>query len=268
MKLHDLHIYPIKSCRGVDLTQANILPRGLEFDRRWMIVNAQGQFISQRSHSKLAQMIVAADNDGLDIKLNGQIIRAEFPRTPRIDVRVWKSTLNAPIADMSINEALSEWLGEAVRLVYMDPQTVRPTSSDWAAGHETSFSDGYPILVTNTASLKVLNQYIHKVGYDDVTMARFRPNIVINCDQAWAEDDWTTLKIGDDVILDLVKPCTRCIVTTLDPMTGEAHPEPVMGALRALRMSPDPRIKGVLFGVNAVVRHGGIVKRGMAVHAI
>lgn len=271
MKISSLNIYPIKSCRGVDLNKADVLSRGLEYDRRWMIVDAQGVFISQRSHSKLAQMIVAADNEGLDITLGDKSFRVRNPRGARIDVRVWKSVVNAPLADIAINAALSEWLGQEVSLVYMDEDARRATNPDWSpiekfGAHETSFSDGYPVLVTNMASLDALNDHIRAAGYDGVTMERFRPNIVIDTDMPWAEDGWESLQIGD-VVIDLVKPCTRCLVTTLDPYTGNARPEPVMDAMRELRMSQDPRNKGVLFGVNALVRRGGVIKRGLSVNA-
>ena len=261
MKLGSLHIYPVKSCRGIDLTQANVRPRGLEYDRRWMIVDAAGRFISQRSHSQLAQLMATPDARGLDLAFGGETIRAHIPTGKRLDVSVWSSTVNALIADEVINIALSDWLGEGVRLVYMDKVSVRLTNPEWADGYDTSFSDGYPVLVTNTASLAAINEHIKQAGHDPVSMARFRPNVVIETDQPWAEDGWQSLQIGD-VILDLVKPCTRCIVTTLDPQTGERRPEPVLKALNALRMSQDPRNKGVLFGVNAVVRQGGSVAVG------
>jgi len=154
-----------------------------------------------------------------------------------------------------------------VRLVYMDAVAHRPTNPEWAEGHETSFSDGYPVLVTNTASLAAINEHIKQAGYSPVGMDRFRPNVVIDADTPWAEDEWNSLQIGE-VTLDLVKPCTRCIVTTLDPLTGERRPEPVLKVLKALRMSPDPRNKGVLFGVNAVVRQGGAIAVGARVQAL
>lgn len=264
MKLAGLHIYPVKSCRGIELKQAMVLPRGLEHDRRWMIVDASGRFISQRSHPKLAQLIVTPDAFGLDLAFGDKQVRANIPIGKRVDVTVWRSNVNALIADEAINANLSDWFGEALRLVYMDQTAVRPTSPDWAKGHETSFSDGYPVLVTNTASLGVINDFIKDAGHDPVGMARFRPNVVIDTDQAWAEDGWTSLRIGE-VVLDLVKPCTRCLVTTLDPLTGERRAEPVLKALNRLRMSEDPRNKGVLFGVNAVVRWSGLVRIGQDV---
>lgn len=266
MKLHALHIYPIKSCRGLDLKATTVLPRGLEYDRRWMMVDATGGFISQRSHPQLAQLIVLADAYGLSLKFGGKSLRVVIPTDRRLDVSVWKSTVNAAVADDKANRALSDWLGEVVRLVFMDRDATRLTNSEWAQGHETSFSDGYPVLVTNTASLGAINEYIKHAGHAPVGMERFRPNVVIETDQPWAEDAWASLQMGD-VIFELVKPCTRCIVTTLDPLTGQRRPEPVLKALKALRMSSDPRNKGVLFGVNAVVKQGGQITSGMQVKA-
>ena len=264
MKLDSLHIYPIKSSRGVDLTQSLLKPRGLEFDRRWMLVDQQGGFISQRSHRKLAQLCVKPTDYGVVIDLGHIELSVHRPMGERVEVTVWKSTLRAPVADAQTNKVLSDWLGVDVRLVYMDEAAHRPTSSDWAAGHETSFSDGYPVLVTNTASLRVLNDYIEAQGHAPISMARFRPNVVVDTNEPFREDHWKRLKIGETE-LELVKPCTRCIVTTLDPKTGDVNPEPVMEALRKFRMSEDPRNKGVLFGVNAVVRKGGMLSVNMPV---
>ena len=266
MKLRSLHIYPVKSCRGLDLKTADMKLRGLEYDRRWMIVDASNNFISQRSHPKLAQLMVSPDAQGVDLSFNGAALRVDVPKNERINVTVWRSTVNAALADDNSNQVLSDWLGENLRLVYMDAAAVRPTNPDWAGGHETNFSDGYPVLVTNMASLAAVNDYIKRAGHNPVGMERFRPNVVIDTDQPWAEDDWARLKIGD-VTLELVKPCTRCLVTTLDPVTGEARPEPVLGALRSMRMSNDPRNKGVLFGVNAVVRTDGRLRIGQDVQA-
>ena len=267
MKLGGLHIYPIKSCRGLALTTANVKRRGLEHDRRWMIVDAHGRFITQRSHSILAQLNVLPDARGLTLEFGGLKLRVNIPTQNRLDVSVWSSTVNALVADDKANGALSEWLGQAVRLVYMDAAATRPTNPEWAQGYETSFADGYPVLVTNTASLAAINEHIQQAGHQPIGMARFRPNVVIETDVAWAEDSWTRLQIGE-VMLELVKPCTRCVVTTRDPQTGEPRPEPVMNALRALRMSTDPRNKGVLFGVNAVVQQGGKVAKGAAVSVL
>ena len=266
MKLGGIHIYPIKSSRGVDLQSSVLKPRGLEFDRRWMLVNQQGRFISQRSHPKLAQMVVEPRSNGLQINLGDTELTVAIPKEKRIEITVWDSSLRAPVADSQTNLIISNWLGETVQLVYMDEAATRPTSTDWAAGHETSFSDGFPVLVTNTASLAALNDYIQSQNHAPITMARFRPNIVIESDQPWSEDSWSVLKIGE-AELELVKPCTRCIMTTLDPVTGDARQEPVLQVLRDFRMSTDPRNKGVLFGVNAVVRKGGLLRMGMPASA-
>lgn len=224
-------------------------------------------FLSQRNRPQLAQLIVQPIKDGLSLSFDGQTHHAAVPQGPRIDVTVWKSTVNAPLAPKSVNQALSDWLGEAVRLVYMDAQATRAVSEDWALGHETSFSDGYPLLVVNTATLDAVNAHIQGAGFKPISMARFRPNIVIDTSAPYAEDDWKSLSLGE-VQIDLVKPCTRCVVTTLDPLTGQSQPEPVIDALKALRMSRDPRNKGVLFGVNAVVRRGGHLDLEQEVRAI
>ena len=130
-----------------------------------------------------------------------------------------------------------------------------------------SFADAFPVLVTTTASLAALNREIEGHGGQAVRMGQFRPNLVIDCNEAWAEDRWTKLQIGE-VVLDLVKPCDRCVVTTTDQTTGEINGKEPLASLARIRRSTDPRIKGVLFGVNAVPRALGRIRIGDAVRAV
>jgi uncharacterized protein YcbX len=143
----------------------------------------------------------------------------------------------------------------------MDKDAERLSSEKYSEPRPVSFADGYPILITNTASLKALNKHIVAAGADSVPMKRFRPNIVIDGDEAWSEDNWKQITIGD-VKLDLVKPCTRCVVTTLDPVTGVKQGKEPLRTLRARRLSKDPEIDGVLFGWNAVPRTLGRIGVG------
>lgn len=259
MKIAELRLYPIKSCRGRSVERATIGARGFETDRRAMIVAADGTFLTQRSHPKLAQIEVETAS-GLQVTLDGTPFKAGFGSN-RKTVRVWGDTLSARVAEGPVNARLSEFLGEPVCLVAMDAASERQTAAGFGAPGPVSFADGFPYLITTTASLRALSE----TAGDDIPMERFRPNIVIETDTPWLEDDWTTLDMGGHVF-DLVKPCTRCVVTTLDQQTGEQVGQSTMQAMIKTRARSGPWGKGVIFGMNAMARRvGGDLRVGMAV---
>lgn len=256
MRVRSLHIYPIKSTQAVDLAQTKIRPRGLVGDRRYMLVDDKNMFITQRQLPLLAKLRVEITGAGLILHWPNSpplsVQAADF--TGRKNVIVWRSDVKAASAEPSINKTLSTWLGISVSLAHMDNDSIRISNPDWTdKPAPVSFADGYPILITNTASLKALNALIMSGGGAEITMTRFRPNIVIDSNEPWGEDHWQSLQIGD-VTLDLVKPCARCIITTLDQETGEKQGREPLRALKTLRTSTDPRNEGVLFGINAVPR--------------
>ena len=264
MELGSIHLYPVKGGRAVDLEAADLGPTGLAGDRRWMVVDENGDFVSQRTLPKLALLDARPDPDGLI--LTYEDMGERFLATPdgerRLRVTVWQSSVDAALADPATNAALSDWLGTAVRLVHMDRVDARFASADHA-GPQTpvSFADGYPVLVAGRASLRALNSAIVENGGESVPMSRFRPNLVIDQAEAWAEDGWRTIRVGE-CVLDLVKPCDRCKVTTIDQQTGrEAGTQPLQ-TLRRLRMSADRDIPGVLFGWNAVPCKTGRLQAG------
>jgi len=259
MKVSSLHIYPVKSMRGLDVRYAEVKQRGLRGDRRWMLVDENGRFITQREKAKLAQIKVKLLREsGLKLTVpNKAPILIEEPTSERMQTKVWKSTVDALRVEGEVNASLSDFLGKPVALVFMDRDTERFTEDKYTNEPEpVSFADGYPVLIANTASLRALNKHIEAAGGDAITMKRFRPNIVIDGDEAWDEDRWKQIRIGD-VILDLVKPCTRCITTTIDQVTGVKMGKEPLKTLRARRLSKDPAIDGVLFGWNAVPRQLG-----------
>ena len=264
MKIQSLHIYPVKSTRGLDIRYAEVKTRGLRGDRRWMIVDEHGNFITQRDKSKLAQIKIKLAGDGLKLTIPNQapIIVALPDGNERMQTKVWKSKVDAAKSNSEADEALSTFLNKSVALVHMDAEAERFSSENYA-GPETpvSFADGYPVLITNTASLNALNKHIIAAGNDAVPMKRFRPNIVIEGEEAWTEDKWKQIKIGD-VVLDLVKPCTRCVTTTIDQVSGIKQGKEPLRTLRARRLSKDPDINGVLFGWNAVPRSLGRIGVG------
>lgn len=253
--VQSLHIYPVKSCRGQDVSQLILEEMGPIGDRRAMIVDAHGRFLSQRSHGPMARIGAYFENQTIELVLNGEKIKVEWSSDQQT-CQVWDDTVRLLIAQSTINVRLSEFLGEPVKLAGMTEETSRRTSGNWA-DNDVSLSDGYPVLVTNTASLQALSA----LAGTELSMRQFRPNIVIKDNVPWSEDSWKLIRIGD-VEIELVKPCTRCQITTLNPVTGEADFPEVMQAMIAHRRSNDPRIKGVLFGWNGVIRKAGQIKAG------
>lgn len=267
MHIKSLHIYPVKSARGISLQTAQVKPRGLAGDRRFMLVNADGGFITQREHPKLALLCTRQIDGGIALKWpKHDWMDVAFPspypsQGNRMQVTVWRSSVNAAHIEGNINAALSAWLGRPVSLVFMDESAERLANPKWTpVPSQVSFADGYPILITNTASLTALNNHIINTGGKALSMDRFRPNIVVDCDIPWAEDTWGSLQMGD-VILDLVKPCARCVITSIDQSTGAKHKKTALAALKNLHPSTDPKNPGVLFGWNAVPRGLGMISK-------
>ncbi|MBX9468160.1 MAG: MOSC domain-containing protein [Rhizobium sp.] len=267
MQITDLFIYPFKSARGIALPQARIKAMGLSGDRRMMLVDPSGHFITQRELPELARLTALPGAAYVTLRLDDISEMMVAPPQPdnRMDVVIWRSIVSAAVAHESVNAKLSEWFGRPVKLVFIDGESRREASAEWAGENSPmGFADGYQILVTTTGSLRALNEDMARHGEGEVGMDRFRPNIVVDCDEPWAEDAWTGLEIGD-IRFDFVKPCPRCIMTTQDQHTGSregANPMPAMGRLR---MSADRRVPGVLFGWNAVPRGEGLVRVGDAV---
>jgi len=267
MQVTGLSIYPFKSGRGIALPQARIDAMGLSGDRRMMLVDPDGQFITQREMPDLARLTALPAAAYLTLRLDDGHEMMVAPPQPdnRMDVTIWRSTVSAAMAHDSVNTKLSDWFGRPVKLAFIDGESRRAASAEWAGdGSPMGFADGYQILVTTSGSLRALNEDMERHGEGSVGMDRFRPNIVLDCDEPWAEDAWTGLEIGG-IRFDFVKPCPRCIMTTQDQQTGSregANPMPAMGRIR---MSADRRVPGVLFGWNAVPRGEGLVRVGDAV---
>lgn len=263
MHISSLNIYPIKSAAGRAVDSSAIGSRGLEGDRRWMIVDPAGKFVTQREFQPLTQLHAKPIPTGLTLSIGDDQIDVPFPGSDdRIDVTVWKSQVNAAVCGPAVQEFFSRHFDRPFTLVYQDDKADRSVEEGWAAPEtQVSFADGYPVLIILQNSLDALNDALVAQGKSAVPITRFRPNIVIEDAPAWADDGWQTIRIGD-IEFDLVKPCARCIMTTNDPETG-ARPdnEPLM-TLSKLRRSGDPRVRGVLFGWNVVPRSNGHLKVG------
>ncbi len=265
MKIHSLHVYPLKSARGIDLPVAQVDAFGLALDRRMMLVDPDGKFISQREIPALATITAIPGAASLILRMGDREMRVAPPDEDLASVVLWDKPASARVASASVNEKLSASLGQPVRLVFLDRDTGLFANPDWAGPDvATAFSDGYPVLVTTTGSLADLNRISVERGGQPVGMERFRPNIVIGCDEPWAEDFWASLSIGG-MDFDLVKPCPRCIMTTQDQATGSREGANPMPAMQYARLSADRRVKGPLFGWNAVARQTGRLSVGDAV---
>lgn len=270
MRVSDLFIYPLKSARGIALPFTTIDAYGLPGDRRAMVTDAEGYFITQRELPALARIDVRPEAGAFRLLMQGKPEIAVPPPHPdrRLDVIVWRSTVSAAVADDESNARLSEWLGRDVKLVFFDGQAERTANAEWAGeGTPVSFSDGYQILVTTTGSLRALNADLAAHAEGSVGMERFRPNIVVDTDEAWAEDRWAAIEIAG-IRFDLVKPCARCIMTTQDQVTGSREVPNPMPAMGRIRMSGDRRVPGPLFGWNVTPRGTGRVTIGDEVRII
>lgn len=253
-----LHVYPIKSCRGLTVDEVRLGPRGFETDREWMLVDAAGRFVTQRQIPRLALISTALTATHLVVEAPHHG-RAEIPRelplgsdsAPRRSVQIWKDTCQGLDEGDPIAEWFSSFLGQAVRLVRFAPEQRRLSNRAWTGEleAENAFSDGYPILVLSEASLADLNR---RLGGTPLPMNRFRPNLVLGGVEPYFEDHCGTLRFTD-VELRIVKPCERCRITTTDQATAEVGQEPLVTLATYRR---DARVSGVVFGQNAVLVRG------------
>ncbi len=268
MKVTGLNIHPLKSGRAIARDAVLVNLDGLEGDRRFMLVELDGRFITQRELQPLAQVEASHIEGGVFLKKGRDEISVRFDPDRRQTVVVWGSEVDAAVSDEATNETLSTWFGRPVKLAHMDQSAERLVGADWAgSAAPVGFADGFPILITTTGSLADLNRTLADKGQQAVGMDRFRTNILVDCDDAWEEDFWESVEIGG-ITFDLVKPCARCIMTTQDQVTGERiGGNPIQG-LAEKRMSADRRVPGVLFGWNAVPRNEGTLRLGDEVKII
>jgi uncharacterized protein len=259
MRISGLWIHPIKSCRGIRVDRARVERRGFADDRRYMLVDADGRFISQREEPRLARVAVALEGDQIVLSADGfgQLrIPRQLERGERIDAALWRSSAEALVAPEA-SAWFSRLLERPCRLVYMPDDSRRPVSPARARhGEIVAFQDGYPFLLISEASIAELGARLGR----PITIARFRPNIAISGSTAYAEDSLRRFRIGN-VGFENVKPCARCVVITLDPETGEADPEPLR-TLAAYRRRQDGDEEGVMFGVNLVHAGTGTIAIG------
>lgn len=263
--LSALIYYPIKACRGFEITESRVERMGLADDRRMMVVTPEGGFLTQREHPKLALITPALKNDSVTLSApNFDSIQFAIQKsgTPT-PVNIWKSK-NVSAVDQGGEAAqwFSDWLGVSVRLVHIADGFQRKLNPDFAVSAEdhTGFADGYPILIISEASLQDLNSRLD--ASRPLPMNRFRPNIVLKDCGPFAEDKWKRIRIGS-VEMALVKPCPRCVVTTIDKETLKHNKEPLK-TLSAYRKQKG----GAMFGMNVIPLNEGEIKVGMSVEVL
>ena len=274
-----LFVYPVKSCAGVELPEALLTETGLEFDRAWMVVDAQGEFVTQRQLPRMALIQPQMKHTEVVLRAPGMLaLHLAFDRVEKpVRVRVWKDEVAAydmgDIAAQWFSDFLSEpGKPQALRLVRFDPEHKRLSNLQWTGGveAENQFSDGYPLLVASEGSLAELNERLAAAGHDAVGIERFRPNIVLAGIESHDEDRVDALHIATnegEAELKPVKPCTRCPIPDIDPATSVSSPE-VGDMLRTYRA--DARVDGrITFGMNCIVLQGveHMLKVGQAVGA-
>jgi len=253
ISIASLHVYPVKSCRGIARSCAVVTDEGFEHDREWMVVTADGRFVTQREEPRLA--LIETDVDDARLRLNAAGHAAiEVPLAlrgePR-DVVVWRHHCVAHDQGEESARWLSELLERPLRLVRFDPRHRRLSDRAFTGSTPgySRFADAYAFLVVSLASLADLNARLPA----PLPMNRFRPNVVIDGVEAYGEDAIRELRAGP-VALRLVKACTRCTIPTTDQATAERHPEEPLRTLRGYRL--DERLRGVTFGQNAIVIAG------------
>jgi uncharacterized protein YcbX len=247
LRVSALYQYPVKSCRGITLDSARLTLYGLERDRNWMVVDRKGRFLTQRRFPTMA--LIAAEPRGQDLVLSApgmtDLMVKTAERQATMGIRIWGFEGPAPDAGDEAAAWLSAYLGFECRLVAPSARLQRVIDPSYdPRGGEVMFADGFPFLLISEASLANLNARLPS----PVSMSRFRPNIVVTGCPPHAEDDWRKLRIGNDTVFQVVKPCSRCTIPNVDPATGERGTEP--GAtLAGYRRGEDGEI---YFGQNLV----------------
>lgn len=261
LRLSSLHVHPVKSCAGVAVDEALLIETGLEFDRAWMVVDADGLFVTQRELPRMVLVQPTLRSSDMVLRAPGMLalhIALDAVEAP-VRVRVWNDEVAAYDMGGLAAQWFSDFLGRPLRLVRFDPEQKRLSNKQWTGelDAENAFGDGFPLLVASTASLDELNRRLADAGHAAVGMNRFRPNLVLEGLDAHGEDTLDEIRFDTPdgpVVLKLVKPCARCPIPDVDPASGESG-HAVGDALATYRA--DPRVDGALtFGMNAVIVSG------------
>lgn len=257
-KLSQINIYPVKSLSGISIENSNVEERGLQYDRRWMIVNSENDFVTQRLFPQMVFIAVNIETGKLVFRHRNKSIEpleislTEYPEK-KISVNVWEDNCEALEYNNQVNNWFSEAINSKCKLVYMPNTTERKTSVKYfSESKKVSFADAYPYLIIGEASLNFLNSKLDS----KVVMSQFRPNLVFSGGVEHDEDNWKNIKIGD-IDFSIGKPCARCVITTINPQSGTKNKEPLATLSKYRNFGGK-----VMFGQNAISHSVGIVKLG------
>jgi len=262
MKLAGLYRYPVKSLRGESLLSMRVGPRGPELDRHWMVVNDKGRFLTQRELPRMVLIRPHVLDGGLRLTAPGKPSLEVFSLrdAPPLEVQVWNDRCLARPMGEEADRWLSDFLGIPCHLVEFPEEEHRQVDPSYAAsGDETAFSDGFPFLLISQASLGDLNRRMPR----PLPMERFRPNLVVEGCEPYAEDTWKRIRIGD-LTFRVVKPCSRCVIPTVNPETGQREGNEPLKTLMTYRKEGNK----VFFGQNLVHDGEGVLEVGMPVEVL
>ena len=265
MHLSEINIYPVKSLKGIGLSEAATEGRGLQFDRRWMLVDRNNRFLTQREFPVMATVSIDLDGDKFTARQGHQAIDIPFsPESGELETtRIWKSEVEAEFYGKEVDQWFSRALEIDCRLVRMPEASRRAVNPDYAVHRKediVSFADGYPFMLLGQASLDDLNSRLAA----PVPMNRFRPNFVVEGSEAFAEDRWKKIRIGQ-TLFHVVKPCERCVIPTIDQATGIKTGKEPTKTLSTYRLQDG----NVLFGQNLIADvAGGTVRVGDPVEVL
>lgn len=256
VEISALKVYPIKSCRPLNPTSCKVAKRGLEHDRRWMVVDMDDTFMTRREIPEMAKIGFTLEGDRVVLSKDGlpNLAAHRNPEGASARVRVWRSITTGKYVSSEVDRWLTKALGRDCRLVYMPEAARRKINPLFNTGKDlVGFADGYPILIASEESLEDLNGRLDS----KLTIDRFRPNIVIRGCAPFAEDTWKRIRIGD-VVLRATRPCIRCLVTTQDPQSGSPlGPEPLKTLATYRKVEG-----GVIFGMYYVPEQLGTISIG------
>lgn len=259
--LSEIYVYPVKSLTGIKVSTWPVNEKGLLHDRKWMLIDRNNQFLSQRRVPKMALVKTQITADQLILSsTSGSISVPLFPDNgTAINTKIWKDECAAKTASKEADRWLSAFLGIECKLVYQPDNVVRPVDPDYAKeSDKVNFSDGFPFLIVSEASLNALNQ---AMGLQ-LPMPRFRPNLVISLCESYAEDSWREISINN-IEFRLPKPCSRCSIPTIDLETAETGKEPLKTLNRIRKWN-----KHVYFGQNALHNNVGELSTGSELRII
>ena len=262
-ELSGIIVYPVKSASEISLKDSYLEQRGLVHDRRWMVVDDSAQFITQRTSPEMALLKTKIVDSTLRLNASGmaelQLPLFQTEGVPQM-VEIWGDWCEALAADKQAESWISDYLGKRCNFVFMPDHSNRQVDQDYAIGrNQVAFSDGFPLLLISESSLCDLNSRVPA----EITMKRFRPNLVVNNTDPYQEDNWKAIRIGD-CELQIVKPCSRCVLTTVDPETGQfSGREPLRTLAKYRKFNGE-----VVFGQNLIPRSVGKLEVGMKVEIL